>query len=276
MNKTITKKEFSALKHLSDGKQHNEAPERLTSAQYYVALNSLKIKDMVRACFEEGGGVVAAQITMLGQVVFDDLKEQEAKRLRRILKQLNITQNQYKALCQIKENGKMENIIVDSWGNLSFSLKGYYINNGKRYVLTDQGKDLLQEIDDLLDDDCNYMSNIDTNQAEQELKENGAEKPKETKASDIHVANGHLSDVIKIIQAMCDLNYFVDANGNKVTNKSVMETLGEALNAPQFKNYSPNLNRATQAKSENTYLEPFYALEDKAKEYYKNHNQKKN
>ncbi len=269
MNKNINKKEFTTLKHLSDGKQHNDAPERLTSAQYYVALNSLKIKDMVRAFFEEGGGVVSAQITMLGQAILDDLKEQKAKKLRRVLKQLNITQKQYNLLCQVKENGKIENIIVNSWLDLPFSFRGYYIEKDGCYVLTDKGEDLLQEIEDLLDDDQDYVLNIDTNQVEQVSKENVAEQPKKTKASDIHVAKGHLADIIKIIQAMCDLNYFVDANGNKATNKSVMDYFSEAFNAKQLLNYSPNLNKASKA-NKNTYMQTFINLEEQAEKFYNN------
>ncbi len=282
----LTKNEIITLKYLDEGKKRGEAPEGLTQAQFYAALKSLKNKGMVFAQFIEGGEVYASQINTEGLAALDDLKDEEARKLRVILRNFDITQNQYKLLCHIKEIGHDENIFEVPWNTYKNEIWLPIYQNGylktmsgsdKKYlVLTDKGKELLQEIEDNLYGDGQGDLWQPVSAGKQLVPTAPVEQPKKTKASDVYVAKGCLSHVIKIIQAMCDLNYFVDVNGNKATNKSVMDYFSEAFNARQLQNYSPNLNRASQAASEETFLKPFYDMEDKAKEYYKKHKQAQN
>ena len=73
----ISFNEFRVLRTLSDGEQHDKAPKGLTDAQFCIAVQLLKRKDLVYATFEEGGKVVSSQINMAGRAVLADLKELE-------------------------------------------------------------------------------------------------------------------------------------------------------------------------------------------------------
>ncbi len=80
----MNRNEVKVLKLLADGKQHDEAPEGMTYAQFSVALKSLKMKEMVYAMFEEGGGVVASLIKMKGRAALDDLLQEEREEQERL------------------------------------------------------------------------------------------------------------------------------------------------------------------------------------------------
>lgn len=79
----MNKNELKILYLLADGEQHDEAPKGMTDAQFSVALKSLKARGLVYAAFEEGGGVVASQITLNGCAVLDDLLQREKEDLER-------------------------------------------------------------------------------------------------------------------------------------------------------------------------------------------------
>lgn len=88
--------------------------------------------------------------------------------------------------------------------------------------------------------------------------------------SDICIKEGHLSDFIKVIKAMCDANYFEKKDGGKVNQVDIMDLMSEALHTDQLKGskYSTLLSKSTKAQK-STYLNTFVELEDKAKTFYK-------
>ena len=101
----ISFNEFRVLRTLSDGEQHDKAPKGLTDAQFCIAVQLLKRKDLVYATFEEGGKVVSSQINMAGRAVLDDLKKLEKKILNHALYARNIRECDYKILLDLKNNG---------------------------------------------------------------------------------------------------------------------------------------------------------------------------
>ena len=101
----ISINEFRVLRTLSDGEQHDKAPKGLTDAQFCIAVQLLKQKNLIYAAFEEGGKVVSSQIKMAGSAVLDDLKEQEKVILNHVLCEKNIRGCDYKILLDLKNNG---------------------------------------------------------------------------------------------------------------------------------------------------------------------------
>lgn len=96
--KNFTNNEIVALLHLADGEQHNDAPASITNPQYYTALKSLNDCGMVYAAFIEGGEAEAAMLTMAGQAAVDDIKLEQKRTLRKILKEKDLTLDQYDLL----------------------------------------------------------------------------------------------------------------------------------------------------------------------------------
>lgn len=101
----ISINEFRVLRTLSDGEQHDKAPKGLTDAQFCIAVQLLKQKNLIYAAFKEGGKVVSSQIKMAGSAVLDDLKEQEKVILNHVLCEKNIRGCDYKILLDLKNNG---------------------------------------------------------------------------------------------------------------------------------------------------------------------------
>ena len=101
----ISINEFRVLRTLSDGEQHDKAPKGLTDAQFCIAVQLLKQKNLIYAAFEEGGKVVSSQIKMAGRAVLDNLKELEKKILNHALYARNIRECDYKILLDLKNNG---------------------------------------------------------------------------------------------------------------------------------------------------------------------------
>lgn len=88
MSNKLTRNEIITLKHLSDGKQHNDTPQGLTDAQFYAAAKSLYARDMVYAAFVTGGTVECAMIKTAGVGALDDLIQEIREKLeRRLLNQ---------------------------------------------------------------------------------------------------------------------------------------------------------------------------------------------
>lgn len=102
---SISINEFRVLRTLSDGEQHDKAPQGLTDAQFCIAVQLLKQKNLVYAAFEEGGKVVSSQIKMAGRAVLDNLKELEKKILNHALYARDIRECDYKILLDLKNNG---------------------------------------------------------------------------------------------------------------------------------------------------------------------------
>ena len=283
----ISINEFRVLRTLSDGEQHDKAPKGLTDAQFYIAVQLLKQKNLIYAAFEEGGKVVSSQIKMAGSAVLDDLKEQEKVILNHVLCEKNIRGCDYKILLDLKNNGSKDfskEIRDDStfFERLSSLRRNKWIAvKFNYYSLSDKGFELLEAIEyevnealskkniqlpGFIEPDAEIQDSLadSANQVEQKSK------TQLDNTFDIRIKEGHLSDFIKVIKAMCDANYFEKKDGGKVNQVDIMDLMSEALYTDQLKGgkYSTLLSKSTKAQK-STYLYTFVELEDKAKTFYK-------
>ena len=283
----ISINEFRVLRTLSDGEQHDKAPKGLTDAQFCIAVQLLKQKNLIYAAFEEGGKVVSSQIKMAGSAVLDDLKEQEKVILNHVLCEKNIRGCDYKILLDLKNNGSKDfskEIRDDStfFERLSSLRRNKWIAvKFNYYSLSDKGFELLEAIEyevnealskkniqlpGFIEPDAEIQDSLadSANQVEQKSK------TQLDNTFDIRIKEGHLSDFIKVIKAMCDANYFEKKDGGKVNQVDIMDLMSEALYTDQLKGgkYSTLLSKSTKAQK-STYLYTFVELEDKAKTFYK-------
>lgn len=283
----ISINEFRVLRTLSDGEQHDKAPKGLTDAQFCIAVQLLKQKNLIYAAFEEGGKVVSSQIKMAGSAVLDDLKEQEKVILNHVLCEKNIRGCDYKILLDLKNNGSKDfskEIRDDStfFERLSCLRRNKWIAvKFNYYSLSDKGFELLEAIEyevnealskkniqlpGFIEPDADIQDSLadSANQVEQKSK------TQLDNTFDIRIKEGHLSDFIKVIKAMCDANYFEKKDGGKVNQVDIMDLMSEALYTDQLKGgkYSTLLSKSTKAQK-STYLYTFVELEDKAKTFYK-------
>ena len=284
---SITINEFRVLRTLADGEQHDKAPKGLTDAQFCIAVQLLKQKNLIYAAFEEGGKVVSSQIKMAGSAVLDDLKEQEKVILNHVLCEKNIRGCDYKILLDLKNNGSKDfskEIRDDStfFERLSSLRRNKWIAvKFNYYSLSDKGFELLAAIEyevnetlskkniqvpGFIEPDADIQDSLadSANQVEQKSK------TQLDNTFDIRIKEGHLSDFIKVIKAMCDANYFEKKDGGKVNQVDIMDLMSEALYTDQLKGgkYSTLLSKSTKAQK-STYLNTFVELEDKAKTFYK-------
>ena len=283
---SITINEFRVLRTLSDGEQHDKAPKGLTDAQFCIAVQLLKQKNLIYAAFEEGGKVVSSQIKMAGSAVLDDLKEQEKVILNHVLCEKNIRGCDYKILLDLKNNGSKDfskEIRDDStfFERLSSLRRNKWIAvKFNYYSLSDKGFELLEAIEyevnealskksiqvpGFIEPDADIQDSFADSANQVELKS----KTQSDKTSDIRIKEGRLSGFMKVIKAMCDANYFEKKDGGKVNQGDVMDLMSEAFHSDQLngKNYSSLLNKSAKAQK-NTYLKTFEELEDKAETYY--------
>ena len=283
----ISINEFRVLRTLSDGEQHDKAPKGLTDAQFYIAVQLLKQKNLIYAAFEEGGKVVSSQIKMAGSAVLDDLKEQEKVILNHVLCARNIRGCDYKILLDLKNNGSKDfskEIRDDStfFERLSSLRRNKWIAvKFNYYSLSDKGFELLEAIEyevnealskksiqvpGFIEPDADIQDSFADSANQVELKS----KTQSDKTSDICIKEGRLSGFMKVIKAMCDANYFEKKDGGKVNQGDVMDLMSEALYTDQLKGgkYSTLLSKSTKAQK-STYLNTFVELEDKAKTFYK-------
>ena len=283
----ISINEFRVLRTLSDGEQHDKAPKGLTDAQFCIAVQLLKQKNLIYAAFEEGGKVVSSQIKMAGSAVLDDLKEQEKVILNHVLCEKNIRGCDYKILLDLKNNGSKDfskEIRDDStfFERLSSLRRNKWIAvKFNYYSLSDKGFELLEAIEyevnealskkniqlpGFIEPDADIQDSLadSANQVEQKSK------TQSDKTSDICITGGRLSGFMKVIKAMCDANYFEKKDGGKVNQVDIMDLMSEALYTDQLKGgkYSTLLSKSTKAQK-STYLYTFVELEDKAKTFYK-------
>ena len=283
---SITINEFRVLRTLSDGEQHDKAPKGLTDAQFCIAVQLLKQKNLIYAAFEEGGKVVSSQIKMAGSAVLDDLKEQEKVILNHVLCEKNIRGCDYKILLDLKNNGSKDfskEIRDDStfFERLSSLRRNKWIAvKFNYYSLSDKGFELIKAIEyevnealskksiqvpGFIEPDADIQDSFADSANQVELKS----KTQSDKTSDIRIKEGRLSGFMKVIKAMCDANYFEKKDGGKVNQGDVMDLMSEAFHSDQLngKNYSSLLNKSAKAQK-NTYLKTFEELEDKAETYY--------
>lgn len=258
------------LKHLADGEQHEKAAANLSEALFYSTLKSLKAKDMVSASFLAGGEVCSFQITKKGSAALEIFRRKEKKIIRNALKEFDLNHEQLRLL----NNAKTESIIEtsDNHNPIYFlSKKGYlkkhaFLGCHRSWVITEEGKDVLDEIDERLYDSPLHVESCNEHDYQVESVE---QAEKTIGKHDIRIANGHLAHVTKVIYAMCKLKYF-EENGKVASIKNVMETIGEALHSDELSSsYSSHLNRAAQNK-EDTFLQPFNNMLDVAEDYCEN------
>lgn len=146
------------------------------------------------------------------------------------------------------------------------SKKGYlkkhaFLGCHRSWVITEEGKDVLDEIDERLYDSPLHVESCNEHDYQVESVE---QAEKTIGKHDIRIANGHLAHVTEVIYAMCKLEYF-EENGKVASIKNVMETIGEALHSDQLpSSYSSHLNRAAQSHKD-TFLQPFYEMQVEAK-----------
>ena len=283
----ISINEFRVLRTLSDGEQHDKAPKGLTDAQFCIAVQLLEQKKLIYAAFEEGGKVISSKINMAGCDVLDDLKELEKVILNHALYARNIRKCDYEILLDLKNNGSKDfskEIRDDStfFERLSSLRRNKWIAvKFNYYSLSDKGFELLEAIEyevnealskkniqlpGFIEPDADIQDSLadSANQVEQKSK------TQLDNTFDIRIKEGHLSDFIKVIKAMCDANYFEKKDGGKVNQVDIMDLMSEALYTDQLKGgkYSTLLSKSTKAQK-STYLNTFVELEDKAKTFYK-------
>lgn len=283
----ISFNEFRVLRTLSDGEQHDKAPKGLTDAQFCIAVQLLKRKDLVYAAFEEGGKVVSSQINMAGRAVLDDLKELEKKILNHALYARNIRECDYKILLDLKNNGsnaffkeikddstffeRLSSLRRNKWiavkfNNYSLSDKGFELLEAIEYEVNEALSKKNIQVSGFIEPDADIQDSFadSANQVEQKSK------TQSDKTSDICIKEGRLSDFMKVIKAMCDANYFEKKDGGKVNQVDVMDLMSEAFHSARLKDgkYSSLLSKSTKAQK-NTYLKTFEELEDKAENFYK-------
>ena len=266
----FTNLQVVVLKHLADGEQHEKAAANLSEALFYSTLKSLKAKDMVSASFLAGGEVCSFQITKKGSAALEIFRRKEKKIIRNALKEFDLNHEQLRLL----NNAKTESIIEtsDNHNPIYFlSKKGYlkkhaFLGCHRSWVITEEGKDVLDEIDERLYDSPLHVESCN----EHDYLVESVEQTETTIGKhDIRIAGGHLAHVTKVVYAMCKLGYF-EENGKVASIKNVMETIGEALHSDELSSsYSSHLNRAAQNK-EDTFLQPFNNMLDVAEDYCKN------
>ena len=262
------------LEHLADGEQHKEAPAGLTDAQVRVALSELKACDMVKVNVDEVGEVVSSQITKNGSAALEIFRRKEKKIIRKALQEFNLNHEELRVL-NIARTESLRDTSDIHYSIHSLHKKGYLkqvlYGCNRHWVITEEGKDVLDEIDERLYDSPLHVESC----YEHDYQVESVEQAEKTIGKHvIRIAGGHLAHVTKVVYAMCKLGYF-EENGKVASIKNVMETIGEALHSDELSSsYSSHLNRAAQNQKE-TFLQPFYEMQVEAKKYYKNVESKK-
>ena len=274
MEYIFSKLKVRVLEHLADGEQHKEAPAGLTDAQVRVALSELKACDMVKVNVDEVGEVVSSQITKNGSAALEIFRRKEKKIIRKALQEFNLNHEELRVL-NIARTESLRDTSDIHYSIHSLHKKGYLkqvlYGCNRHWVITEEGKDVLDEIDERLYDSPLHVESC----YEHDYQVESVEQAEKTIGKhDIRIAGGHLAHVTKVVYAMCKLGYF-EENGKVASIKNVMETIGEALHSDELSSsYSSHLNRAAQNQKE-TFLQPFYEMQVEAKKYYKNVESKK-
>ena len=287
-------KKVKVLKHLEDGVQHSEAPEGLTDAEYCDTVKSLRNLKMVIVESLIEDKCVGAQITSYGQSVLEKIKKRENKIVRDVLFKHDLNHEKLQLLIKTKQG------LTDSYEDLpnlgALKQKGYikclHCGMNRSWKITDNGIDILNEIDDSLYD--NIQDDLMLNGQDQAPSTGIDEKPKVSMKSEsnkskhhITIKQGRISDVIKVLYIMAKLELF-EEDGTNAAIKNVMECFGTALNSDQLiSQYSSYVNRSFSGQNK-TALNIFYEMEDKfkkddifkemeeaAKGYYKNRESRK-
>ena len=197
-------KKVKVLKHLEDGVQHSEAPEGLTDAEYCDTVKSLGNLQMVIVESLIEDKCVGAQITSYGQSVLEKIKKRENKIVRDVLFKHDLNHEKLQLLIKTKQG------LTDSYEDLpnlgALKQKGYikclHCGMNRSWKITDNGIDILNEIDDSLYD--NIQDDLMLNGQDQAPSTGIDEKPKVSMKSEsnkskhhITIKQGRISDVIK-------------------------------------------------------------------------------
>lgn len=266
----LTDNEILVLKYLTEDQDHEKAPEGLTTAQYSAVAKSLKDKGMVYAAFIDGGEVCGLKIKAVGKAALDDLEQEKNKK---------------KAEEDMKELEKPEYLILGilfkNNGEISFSLKDIkqlysydyhlcsYTDDELKKAFMDMSRKKWITIN-YVADGC-FINLQDPGKIALRKKEERANvqhEEEEPPTSGLTIAPKKKTHVVKILRAMAEMGYFQE-DGHKASVKSVMEAFSKALKDKEINDYHQLLNRAKESK-EKSFLTPFRALYEKAKEIYEN------
>lgn len=282
----ISINEFRVLRTLSDGEQHDKAPKGLTDAQFCIAVQLLKQKNLIYAAFEEGGKVISSKINMAGCAVLDALTELEKAILNHALYARNIRKCDYEILLYLKNNGsnafskeikddssffkrisllRRDKMVTYSYDYYSLADKGYELIKAIEYEVNEALSKKNIQVPGFIEPDADIENSLadSANQVEQKSK------TQSDKTSDICIKEGRSTAFIKVIKAMFDANYFEKKDGGKVYLKDIMNLMSETLYTDRLKDckYSSLLNKSVQA-TDNTYMKSFEELEEEARKYY--------
>lgn len=282
----ISINEFRVLRTLSDGEQPDKAPKGLTDAQFCIAVQLLKQKNLIYAAFEKGGKVISSKINMAGCAVLDALTELEKAILNHALYARNIRKCDYEILLDLKNNGsnafskeikddssffkrisllRRDKMVTYSYDYYSLADKGYELIKAIEYEVNEALSKKNIQVPGFIEPDADIENSLadSANQVEQKSK------TQSDKTSDICIKEGRSTAFIKVIKAMFDANYFEKKDGDKVYLKDIMNLMSETLHTDRLKDckYSSLLTKSVQA-TDNTYMKSFEELEEEARKYY--------
>lgn len=239
MEYIFSKKKLVVLKHLADREQHEEAPAGLTEAQFSVALSELKACDMVKVNVDEVGEVVSSQIKSKGLAALDDWKSLEKAMLNHILEEKELTKYSYKILVYYKKNkGKIKNIFEGEKTNREFVaivnslIKTHLLKIDRRdnnkYYVTDEGLQLLDDIEYLLDKERATWYESKSMENTHDCVTNNI----------IHLDPKSRKNMMKFIITTCNNGYYKDENGKPYNLEDVMNAYALFFRDDKFKDYS--------------------------------------
>lgn len=268
----MNKEELIVLRLLADGICHKYASKFLPEDQFNSTLNSLIEKGMAYT-FSKEDGEFSSQIKQKGKEAIRGLYHI----LENILQKYDISQAQFDIMLYAQKEGYLANIFENMnsstfkqevWLKLynKHLLESTTLNGKKTIKLTHLGEETLTEIEYNIKAQIHLYSDISTDSKDAEMTIVEYDQKAETK--DLHIAPGKMSAAISIFKMMHEKGYFVGKNEEKITVKDMMDKLGETFNQKQFFNYSSLLNKACKSQKD-TFLAPFYQLEEVAENYYK-------
>lgn len=241
----FTNLQVVVLKHLADGEQHEEAPAGLTDAQFRVALSELKACNMVKVNVDEVGEVISSQIKTKGRAALDNWKSLEKAMLNHILEEKKLTKYSYEILVYYKKNTeKLKNIFEGEKTNREFVaivnslIKTHLLKIDRRdnnkYYVTDEGLQLLEDIDYLLDKERDTWYNSKSMENTHDSVTNNI----------IHLDPKSRKNMKKFIITTYNYGYYKDENGKPYNLEDVMNAYALFLGDDKFKDYSSLVNKS--------------------------------
>lgn len=220
------------IKYYEDGPDtFVQIPSGFTKPQFTTSCDSLETKGMIKTYYCEGHELQDARVLDKGQCYLDDLKDARKRQLRKVLKDNNLTMDQYDLLKQAEQGNvdyNASNIPFREFKNLVFKpLSERYLvyaapgSKGTDVVITRLGMQLLEEIEEglyyLLANNEGY-----TNQGDS-LIEN--QNPKTI--TPVKIKTGKKSSVIFALMSLYRINAFNTNLGRDATIDYILNVLGE-------------------------------------------------